>query len=70
MPAGLHALFALPKQVCLAGEALVAALSSAGLTGRVARLTFLLRLLLIEARGAFCHTGGVCMNKTDCHGVT
>lgn len=62
MPAGLHTLFALSKQVRFAGEALMAALSSAGLTGRVARLTLLLRLFLIEARGAFCYTGAVCMN--------
>lgn len=63
MLAGLHALFALTEQVGFACEALVAVLSDAGLTGRVAWLAFLPRLVLVGARGAFCHAGAICTNR-------
>ncbi|KAF3848602.1 hypothetical protein F7725_015099 [Dissostichus mawsoni] len=55
--AGLHTLFALSEKVCFADETLVAVLPDAGLTGRVAGFTFLARLVLIVADGAFIHTG-------------
>lgn len=61
--AGLHALFALSKQMGLAGEALVAALSDTRLTGVVARSAFLLRLILVIARRAFRYAGAICRSE-------
>lgn len=48
-----------------ASEALVAVLSDAGVTGRVARLTSLPRLVHMVAWWAFINTGAVCTNKHE-----
>lgn len=61
--AGLHAFFALSKQVGFTCEALVVVLSNTGLTRSVAGFAFLPRLLLVVACWALIHTGAICTNK-------
>jgi len=58
--AGLHAVLALPEEVGLAADTLVAVSACAGVAGRVARLTPVPPRVLVVAVGALVHAGAIC----------